>query len=87
MTKEIVREKLNLVFRELFDNEMLTISEETTASDIEEWDSLANINLILMIEEMFRIKISTKELSRFDNIGYLMNIIYEKKLKQEQSSL
>ena len=87
MTKEIVREKLNLVFRELFDNEMLTISEETTASDIEEWDSLANINLILMVEEMFRIKISTKELSRFDNIGYLMNIIYEKKLKQEQSSL
>ena len=75
MTDEQVLEKLTGIFRELFDDEQLTINEETSALDIDKWDSLSNIDLIVMVEEEFKIKISTKEIANFINVGSLVSII------------
>ncbi|MFC1730983.1 acyl carrier protein [candidate division KSB1 bacterium] len=75
MTDEQILEKLTGILRELFDDEQLTINEETSALDIDKWDSLSNIDLIVMVEEEFKIKISTKEIANFINVGSLVSII------------
>ena len=58
MTRETVYEKLNGVFRDVFDDEEIEVNDSTTADDIEDWDSLEHINLIAAIEQVFGIKFS-----------------------------
>ena len=58
MTREEVFETLNGVFQDVFDDESIVVKEETTADDIEDWDSLEHINLIAAVEQEFGIKFS-----------------------------
>ena len=58
MTREEVFAKLNEVFRDVFDDEDIVVTDETTAADIEDWDSLEHINLLVAIERSFDIKFS-----------------------------
>jgi acyl carrier protein len=73
-----VRETLNLVFRRVFDNETITITDETTADDIEEWDSLAHINLIMEIEAEFDIKFTVDDIMDLKNVGEMIELIERK---------
>jgi acyl carrier protein len=57
------------VFRDVFDDEEMTISPEMTAADYEEWDSLAQIQLIVAVERKFNIRFSTDEVLRLKNVG------------------
>ena len=70
-----LQDRLNLVFREVFDDEEINIRPETTANDIAGWDSLSHVNLIVTIETKFGIKFSQKELLTFKNVGDLLNSI------------
>jgi acyl carrier protein len=70
-----LREKLNRIFREVFDDEDLSISPDMTANDIDGWDSLSHVNLIVAIETSFAITFSQKELLTFKNVGDLMGCI------------
>ena len=63
MTREEVFDRLNEIFRDVFDDDDITVNDETTADDIEDWDSLEHINLINAIEEEFGMKFDM-ELSR-----------------------
>lgn len=63
--------KLTGIFQEVFDNPGINLAPETTADDIEEWDSLTHINLILMVELRFNIEFSQKELMGFRNVGQM----------------
>jgi len=63
--------RLQAVFREVFDDDTLDISPEMTAHDVDGWDSLSHINLILALEAEFNLKFSQKELLSFKNIGEL----------------
>ena len=56
MSREEIYEKLNEVFQDVFDDEEITVNDATTANDIEDWDSLEQINLLTAIEKRFRIK-------------------------------
>lgn len=56
MTREEVYERLNQVFRDVFDDESITVKDETTADDIEDWDSFEHINLAVAVEEEFSLK-------------------------------
>lgn len=78
MEKKEVLLKLQEIFREVFDNEELIISYETVAEDIDEWDSLAHIQLIKEIEKQLSIKISSQELFSWDNVGEMVDSIYSK---------
>ena len=71
-------EKLNGIFCMVFNNNDIQIKMETTANDIEGWDSLSHVNLILAIETAFKIKFSQKELMKFRNVGDLLKSIEEK---------
>ena len=70
--------KLNKVFCDIFDDNRLIINRTTTAKDIEEWDSLSHVKLILAVENEFEIRFATAELTRFENVGQLVDMIDEK---------
>lgn len=78
--KEII-EKLTVIFRDVMDNEEIELEENTTAEDIEEWDSLAHIQLIEKIESVFGIRFSAKEMTSWDELGELVDSIIEKQAK------
>ena len=71
-------ETLNAVFREVFDDDGLNIKPEMTANDVEGWDSLSHVNLIVAIETRFNIRFSQKELLSFRNVGDLLKSIDSK---------
>lgn len=70
--------RLNDIFREVFDDDTLQITPEMTANDVDGWDSLSHINLIIAIESEFNIRFSQKELLAYKNIGDLLNGINRK---------
>ncbi|MGN0686894.1 MAG: acyl carrier protein [Oscillospiraceae bacterium] len=75
MTRQEINEKLNSVFREVFDDDSITVTDDTTAADIEDWDSLAHMTLISTVEEAFDIEFSLGEINAFENVGEMMNSI------------
>lgn len=75
--KEIIAEVTD-IFRDVLDNESIELTENTTAADIEEWDSLSHIQLIVAIEKHFKIKFTSVEISGFKNVGDMCRTIEQK---------
>jgi acyl carrier protein len=71
-------EKLNGIFRTVFDNDEINIQPEMTANDVDGWDSLSHVNLILAVEQGFGIKFNQRELMTFKNVGDLLRSIESK---------
>jgi acyl carrier protein len=71
-------DRLNEIFCEVFDDDKIKISPEMTANDIDGWDSLSHVNLVVAIELRFNIRFSQKELLTFKNVGDLLNCIRRK---------
>ncbi|NLC74405.1 MAG: acyl carrier protein [Clostridiales bacterium] len=78
MTRGEIFNKLTGVFRDVFDDETITIGEETTAADIDGWDSLEPINLIAAAEEEFGVKFSMGEVVTLKNVGQMVDLISKK---------
>ena len=78
MDREQVYRQLNEVFREVFDDETITLKDQTTADDIEDWDSLEHINLMVEVEYAFGIKFNMGEINNLKNVGELVDIIMKK---------
>lgn len=78
MEKEKVLKSLNEVFCEVFDDDGLVIGETTTAADIEDWDSLEHINLIVACEKKFSMKFDIAEIGKMKNVGDMVAMIMEK---------
>lgn len=78
MSKEKIREELQKIFREIFDDEKIVLTDEMTAEDIEDWDSLMHINLIHDIEAEFHIQFTTEEILEIKNVGEFIKIIGHK---------
>jgi len=76
--KVIIVEKLNQIFRTVFDDDDICIRAEMTANDIDGWDSLSHVNLIVAIENLFQIRFSQKELLSLKNVGDLLKSIEAK---------
>lgn len=75
MTREEVYGRLNVVFQDVFDDEAIEIHDETTADDIEDWDSFEHINLVVAVEEEFGIKIPVGKTVTMKNVGEMVDII------------
>ncbi len=78
MEMQEVKQQLQEVFQEIFDDDTLVISEETTAEDIEDWDSFAQIGLIMEIEKRFQLKFQLGEVSELKNVGDMLVLISKK---------
>lgn len=74
MNQEIF-DRLNDIFRDVFDDDSLSVNESTTAKDIEDWDSLSHITLVGAVEDEFRMKFSMKEVVEMKNVGEMVQII------------
>lgn len=70
-------EKLTGVFRDVFDDEALTIEDATTADDIEDWDSLTHITLLTSVEDEFDIRFNMKAVQKLKNVGEMVDLIEE----------
>ncbi len=70
-----LHERLEEVFRQVFDNENLTLTDEMMATDIQGWDSVAHINLMFGIEQAFRVRFKGNELADMKNIGELKRFL------------
>jgi acyl carrier protein len=77
MSREEILAKLTDVFRDVFDDDELVLTEETTKEDIEGWDSLANINLVVSIEDEFDISFSMDNIIGIEDVGSLIDVIAE----------
>jgi len=75
MTKSEINEKLTAVFRDIFDNPKLEITSQTTANDVEGWDSIMHVNLIVAVETAFDVRFTTKDVKGLDTVGDLMDLI------------
>ena len=69
---------LNQIFCEVFDDDDIRIASGTTANDVDGWDSLSHVNLIVTVENKFKIRFSQKELLTFKNVGDLLACIQSK---------
>lgn len=78
MTNEQIYEALNEVFQDIFDDESITVTEKTSANDIEDWDSLEHINLIVAVEKRFSMKFSMPEVTGMKDVGEMVEIIKER---------
>ena len=78
MSQEEIYQRLNKVFQDVFDDETITVKAETTANDIEDWDSLEHINLMVAIEKEFGFKFNMNEVTSMKNVGEMVSIIQER---------
>ena len=70
--------KLTAVFREVFDEDDLSLKPETTADDVDGWDSLSHIRLILAVSKSFGVKFSASEVGSLKNVGEFVELIRKK---------
>ena len=78
MTDQYIKNQLQDIFRDIFDEDRLLINNSTNAEDIEDWDSLNNINLISAIEKHFKVSFALGEISDLENVGEMINLINSK---------
>ena len=81
MKREEAYKRVNKVFRDVFDDESIKVGDSTTANDIEDWDSLEHINLIVALEDEFGMKFTMGEVTKMKNVGEAVDIIIERATK------
>jgi acyl carrier protein len=75
MSSDQILPQVRALMEDVFDVDDLSVTPATTAEDIEEWDSLSHIRLVVAIERKFRIKFKTAEIEGLKNVGDLVNLI------------
>ena len=78
MEKNQILEEVQEIFRDVLDNEDIELTPATMADDIEEWDSLSHIQLIVAIEKHFKVKFTSKEILSWKNVGEMIDCISTK---------
>ena len=77
MKREKIIERLNKVFRDVFDDESITITDSTAAKDIDAWNSLIHITLISEIEDEFNVEFEMEDVTEMKNVGEITDRIME----------
>jgi len=67
--------RLNQVFQDVFDDDEMQITRQTTAKDVEGWDSLMHVTLVVNVEKAFKVKFSSSEVASLQNVGDLLDLI------------
>lgn len=78
MTRKEAFAKLDEVFQDVFDDESIHVTDNTASSDIEDWDSLEHINLVVAVEKKFGIKFNIGEANAMKNVGEMVDIILDR---------
>ena len=75
MSADSITERLTEIFREVFENDTIVLHRELTAGDIEGWDSMAHLRLILAIERRFAVRLPSTKIAGLKNVGDLMDLV------------
>ena len=75
MTMDAMLDQLQSVFRDVFEDDDITIDRQTSADDVEGWDSLMHVSLMINVERVFGVKFSTTQVASLKNVGELMDLI------------
>ncbi|MDR1692923.1 MAG: acyl carrier protein [Oscillospiraceae bacterium] len=78
MTRDEIFAKLTELFRDLFDDRSIVLTDATTASDIEGWDSLEHVSLIVAVEKLFRVKFTMDEILSLRKVGDMADLVRKK---------
>jgi acyl carrier protein len=78
MQQTEIYEKLTAIFRDVFDEDGLSLTPETTADDVDGWDSLTHIRLVLAVSKTFGVKFSAFEIGNLKNVGEFATLIEKK---------
>lgn len=78
MERNQMLKEINEIFIDVLDNEDIVLEESTTANDVDDWDSLNHIQLVVATEKHFKIRFTSKEIQSWNNVGEMMNCISEK---------
>lgn len=78
MPRDQVTAQLTELFHDAFDDSSIVLRDDMTAQDVEGWDSLSHINLIVAVEKRFRIKLTTGEVRGLNNVGDFVSLISKK---------
>ncbi|MCL2327828.1 MAG: acyl carrier protein [Bacteroidetes bacterium] len=78
MNKPEILQQIEVIFKDVLDEEDIVLTEETTANDVDGWDSLTHIQLIVAIEKHFKIKFTSKEILSWKNVGEMIDCILTK---------
>lgn len=81
MMREEAFKRVNAVFHDVFDDNTIVVTDQTTADDVEDWDSLEHINLIVALEEEFGMKFTMGEVTGMKNVGEAVSIILARATK------
>lgn len=75
MNRQEILEKVNEILRDIFEDDTLVITEETTAKDVEGWDSLRHITIIENVEDEFDMRFTMMQVNGMKNVGEMLDII------------
>lgn len=78
MERNEILSQVTEIFRDVLDNEEIILNENSTADDVEEWDSLTHIMLVVAVEKNFKVKFGSKEIQTWENVGEMVNSITDK---------
>ena len=78
MTAEETKKRLTEIFIDIFNDNSIVLTRQTTAADIDDWDSLAQISLVVAIEKEFKIQLELGELKALQNVGDMLDVIERK---------
>lgn len=78
MERQEIYAKVTEIYKDVLDLEDIELTDETTADDVEEWDSLTHIQLVVAIEKAFGIKFTSKEILSWKNVGEMITCISDK---------
>ena len=78
MEKSEIESRLTPIFRDVFNDDALVVTEDMTAAEVPTWDSLSNINMIIAVEKAFGVKFSIKDVRNLKNVGELLDLIKRK---------
>ena len=73
-----IRARLTAIFHDVFDDDEIVLSDEMTAADVEDWDSLSHINLVVVCEKEFGVRLAPAEVGKLENVGAMIRLLVER---------